>query len=82
LVNVVGAYAERFVARDRTPADDVLAAWSAGREPLLAAATLVATPIHALTTARPTAPVPTDAPATAEAPAAAEAPTTPHTVPA
>ncbi len=43
--NVVHAFAERFVARDRTPADDVLAAWSEGADPLLPAATRVATPL-------------------------------------
>ena len=46
VLNVVGAFADRFVARDRTPADEILAAWSGGREPLLAAATLVATPVR------------------------------------
>jgi gamma-glutamylcysteine synthetase len=50
-LNVVTAYAERFVGHDRTPADHVLAAWSAGTEPLLAAATLVATPVRRPTTA-------------------------------
>jgi hypothetical protein len=58
-LNVVGAYAERFVAHDRTPADALLAAWSSGAEPLLAA-TLVATP------ARRAAPTPTTATPEAE----------------
>jgi gamma-glutamylcysteine synthetase len=44
LTNVVHAFVERFVARDRTPADEVLAAWAAGADPLLTAATRVATP--------------------------------------
>jgi gamma-glutamylcysteine synthetase len=62
-LNAVGAYADRFVGHDRSPADDVLAAWSAGVEPLVAAATLVATPIGRPRTAVPTAPGATGAPA-------------------
>jgi hypothetical protein len=44
VTNVVQAYVERFVARDRTPADDALDAWSAGIDPLLVASTRIATP--------------------------------------
>jgi hypothetical protein len=44
-VYVVEAYVERFVARDRTPADDVLAARDAGCDPLRPVSMRVATPI-------------------------------------